>query len=285
MDDDAPIVAAPAPWQLKGTVYMVSFFSKRGKLPDHAYSPLERDSAFASPTASGEHQGGVSQLQVIRYTDSPVGPYDELIVCPGFFRYDVEEGGKRERRKNARISRIHVSQKHTCWNGRTNWNIPKHLARFEWEDLGGGGGTRVRVYPHDTTGDTLEPRPCKVPLFQATFKPIRWAPSFPFSISWLRYLGLDPSLVQPPLPAGKGSQDELPGTDRWCKVAPAITTKHAGLAWVDLSQKNEEGQLTSGVAHENFWPGLGRWQLALKLENAGIDFPEGTYWDIPKSAL
>ncbi|KAI1756535.1 hypothetical protein F4782DRAFT_537649 [Xylaria castorea] len=282
--DDSPIVPVPAPWQLRGTVYIVTFFSKAGKLPDHAYSPLERNSAYASPAASGEHRGGISQFQVIRYTESPVGPYDELIVCPGYFDYEIEEDGRRKVKKNARISRIYVSQKYTCWNGRTNWNIPKHLARFEWDGLD-GGATAVRVYPHDTTGDSSESRPNNVPLFQATFKPMRWTPSFPFSLSWMQYLGLNASLVQPPLPAGEGSQGELPGTDRWCKIVPSQTTKRASLAWADLSQKNEQGELTSSVAHENFWPELGRWQLALQLDDATIDFGEGTYWDAPKTKL
>ena len=40
-----------------------------------------------------------------------------------------------------------------------------------------------------------------------------------------------------------------------------------------------------GVPHENFWPNLGRWQVALKLEDADIDFPEGQYWSVPKSTL
>ncbi|KAI0553787.1 hypothetical protein F4679DRAFT_436434 [Xylaria curta] len=282
--DNLPIVPVPAPWQLRGTVYVISFLSKAGKLPDHAYSPLERDSAYASPAVSGEHRGGISQFQVIRYTESPVGSYDELIVCPGFFNYETEEDGRRKVKKNARISRIYVSQKYTCWNGRTNWNIPKHLARFEWDDLD-GGATGVRVYPHDTTGESSESRPNNVPLFQAMFKPMRWTPSFPFSLSWMQYLGLDASLVQPPLPAGEGSQGELPGTDRWCKIVPAQSTKRASLAWADLSQKNEQGDLTSSVAYENFWPELGRWQLALKLEDAAIDFGEGTYWDAPKTKL
>ncbi|KAI8944686.1 hypothetical protein F4801DRAFT_193319 [Xylaria longipes] len=282
--DNSPIAPVPAPWQLRGTVYVVSFFSKAGKLPDHAYSPLERGSTYASPAASGKHRGGVSQFQVIRYTESPVGPYDELIICPGFFNYETEKDGRRKVKKNARISCIYVSQKYSCWNGRANWNIPKHLARFEWDDLD-GGATGVRVYPHDTTGDSSESRPNNAPLFQATFKPMRWAPSFPFSLSWLQYLGLDPSLVQPPLPAGEGSQGELPGTDRWCKIAPSQSTKRASLAWADLSQKNEQGELTSSVAHDNFWPGLGRWQLALKLEDTAIEFGEGIYWDAPETKL
>ena len=30
---------------------------------------------------------------------------------------------------------------------------------------------------------------------------------------------------------------------------------------------------------ENWWPGLGRWQMGLKLENAIVEFGEGKYWD------
>ena len=105
-------------------MYMISFFSKAGQLPEHAYSPLERYSAYAWPTASGKHVGGISQLQAIKYTESPVGPYDELIVIPGAFKYEVDADGKRKAKKNTRISRIYVSQKHTCWNGRTSSSTP-----------------------------------------------------------------------------------------------------------------------------------------------------------------
>jgi hypothetical protein len=115
---DAPIVPIPAPWKLKGTVYTVTFWCKAGQLPEFAYSPLEAASDYADPKVSGQHHGGTSQLQIIRYTESPVGPYDEMIIIPGFFDYRVEEGGQVKTKKNARVTRIYVSQKHTCWNGR-----------------------------------------------------------------------------------------------------------------------------------------------------------------------
>jgi hypothetical protein len=115
---DKPIVPVPAPWKLKGTVYIVSYWTKAGKLPDFTYSPLEAKSPYSDPEASGQHQGGISQFQIIRYSESPVGPYDELIICPGYFDYKVEEGGKLKTKKNPRITRIYVSQKYTCWNGR-----------------------------------------------------------------------------------------------------------------------------------------------------------------------
>lgn len=123
LDTTRPIVPIPAPWKLKGEVYIATFYNKAGNLPEHTYSPLERDSPYADPAVSGNHLGGLSQVQIIRYTDSPAGPYDELIVCPGYYDYQVDDPkqpGKRLTRKNVRISRIYVSQKYTCWNGRTS---------------------------------------------------------------------------------------------------------------------------------------------------------------------
>ncbi|CAJ2501259.1 Uu.00g041120.m01.CDS01 [Anthostomella pinea] len=283
--DDKPIVPVPAPWRLKGTVYMVSFWCKAGNLPKQTYSPLERDSPFAAPESSGRHIGGLGQIQIIRYTESPIGPYDELIVCPGAFAYEKgDEKVRRTTKKNARITRIYVSQKYTCWNGRTNWNIPKHLAKFEWGELT-DGSTSVKVYPHDTSGDVSEAQASDRPLFQATFQPIRWAPRFPFSLSWLKYIGFDASLVQPPLPAGDGAQGELPGTDRWARIMPAQSTRRAMVGWVDMSQRDDLGSMASTVEHENFWPGLGRWQVGVKLENADVDFGLGEYWDPPRTKL
>lgn len=116
--EDKPIVPVPAPWRLKGTIYMVGFWAQAGKLPDFAYSRLEAGSDFSDPAKSGEHLGGLSQFQIIRYTETPVGPYDELIVCPGFFNYQTLENGQIKTKSNARITRIYVSQKYTCWNGR-----------------------------------------------------------------------------------------------------------------------------------------------------------------------
>lgn len=110
-----------------------------------------------------------------------------------------------------------------------------------------------------------------------------WVPSFPLSIGWLKYIGVDIALVQPPLPEGKGSQDELPGTDRWCKILPVQSSKKASLAWADMNQKDEKGVLHA--QNEHFWPGIGRWQFGIKMENCEIDFGEGVYWDAPQTML
>lgn len=163
-----------------------------------------------------------------------------------------------------------------------DWNIPKHLARFDFNDLP-DGSTKVSVYPHDTSDDLAEARASENPFFQATIQPLRWAPSFPLKLSWASYVGVDISLVQPPLPEGQGSQGELPGTDKWCQIIPGQATRQASLAWVDMSQRDEKGVLYA--KDEHFWPGIGRWQLGVKMENATIDFPEGKYWDTPRTML
>lgn len=87
-------------------------------LPEHAYSPLEARSEFAN-TSSSRPVGGLGMVQILRYNDSPVGPYDEMLVVPGSFDWSrTGSDGRPEVGRNPRISRIYVSQKHTCYNGR-----------------------------------------------------------------------------------------------------------------------------------------------------------------------
>lgn len=60
-------------------------------------------------------------IQIIRYRESPVGPYDELAILPGTFEWSREgPDGQRTTSRNLKISRMYVSQKHTCYNGRAS---------------------------------------------------------------------------------------------------------------------------------------------------------------------
>ncbi|KHO00600.1 uncharacterized protein MAM_01378 [Metarhizium album ARSEF 1941] len=268
--DSIPAVAPP--WQLTGDVYLFSWWSAASTLPAHAYSPLEAGSKFAA-AASGQAVGGLGMIQILRYRDSPVGPYDEMLLVPGSFDWSREASAGRpaEVGRNPRISRIYVSQKHSCYNGRRNWNIPKHLARFDWR-FGPNGRVTVKVFPHDTHGDASEATPDAVPFFQATYSPLRLAPAFPFATGWLRYLGLDTKVVMPPLPRGPGAHGELPGTNSWCSFLPDQYSRRARLGWFDIAQRPGPGG--PGGPLDNFWPGLRRWQLGLKMENAALRFDE-----------
>lgn len=105
-----PIVPAPAPWLLKGHAYAVPIIAPAPWLPEKTYSPLER----ASNYTQGTFVGVAGFILLVRYTETPVGPYDEFIVVPGFYSY-LKKGLPQLR---IRIGRIYVSQKYTTWNGR-----------------------------------------------------------------------------------------------------------------------------------------------------------------------
>jgi hypothetical protein len=103
--------------------------------------------------------GGLAMVQVIRYIESPVGPYDEFLMARELCEYDVgaeqtNEKTETVKKKKMRVTRIYDSQKDTCWNGRTSkyihsagsskfarlmpvsdWNILKHLARFTFSKI------------------------------------------------------------------------------------------------------------------------------------------------------
>ncbi|KAG4436734.1 hypothetical protein IFR05_007788 [Cadophora sp. M221] len=294
-----PPVVTLAPWTLKGTIYSFMFYvssSSAQTLQDDKsllYSPLEASSSFSS----GKLVGGLASVQIIRYTESPVGPYDELVLVPGKFEYEVDakdkDGNvKREVKKNLRVTKIYVSQVATCWNGRNNWNIPKHLADFEFKPLP-NNAVRVSVYPLDSPSPGTKRTRSKSPFFSAVYMPIGYAPSFPLSTSAAKYFGLDLTLVQPPLPDGTNSSEvELVGTEQWCSVMPHESSSKASLGWWDLSMgeaTEEDALLDAGggiegqeTVHENWWPGFSRWRIGLMMEDAIIKFPEGKCWAGPE---
>lgn len=116
---------APPPWSCKATIYVLSFYnSASATLPlDIAYDPLELHAeSFSSEKEVGKYVGGLGMAYIVRYTDTPVGTYDELAIIPGSFS-KVGPDGKKE--KNSMITGIWVSQETTLMNGRKNWNIPK----------------------------------------------------------------------------------------------------------------------------------------------------------------
>ena len=146
------IRSGPPPWKTKSTAFILPFYhSPSQPLPSKAYTPLSASHApFSAEPECGVFKGGLSMLYLLRYTETPVGPYDELAIMPGYFEYSH---GKAEGKKgrNMRVTAIWVSQKDTCWNGerhgrsqgrsvrilrgagltlfslgRKNWNIPKY---------------------------------------------------------------------------------------------------------------------------------------------------------------
>lgn len=121
--DGIDIKKVPAPWKCTADIYAAYFFSSpkskaAAEIDTIAYSPLEKESSFASPEA-GRFAGGIGSFMLVRYTDTPVGTYDELAIIPGSYTYQVQDkNGKWVEKKNPRLTRIYVSQKDTMYNGR-----------------------------------------------------------------------------------------------------------------------------------------------------------------------
>lgn len=107
-------ISHPAPWTLKGEMYWL-IANLPAPLPANVYNPLEQQ-ALTEPAAN-DFQGGLCYMQVVRYSDSPVGPYDELAMVPGVFKVP---GGKLKGKKKMRVSRIYVSGKETIYDGKSD---------------------------------------------------------------------------------------------------------------------------------------------------------------------
>lgn len=80
-----------------------------------------------------------------------------------------------------------------------------------------------------------------------------------------------------------------------------MSTRKATLGWIDMSQhdrdvaddddgdddggSNRNSGHGSDTKYDNFWPGMRRWNVAIKMENADIGFGEGLHWDVSQSGL
>lgn len=59
-------------------------------------------------------------------TRTQIGPYDEIMFIPGFFKTAVRgENGSLTYDHSPRVTRIYVSTESSIYHGRKNWNIPK----------------------------------------------------------------------------------------------------------------------------------------------------------------
>ena len=262
----------PAPWTCKCTAYVCTFWrSPSQALPDEVYDDLEAQSPAFRP-ADEAYLGGLCLVQIIRYTSTPVGPYDELAILPGFF----QRKGKKE--KHARISRIYVSQKDTCYNGRKNWNIPKHMARFEFTNLGesaeqqrllSGRGT---VQPGGLRVDVFGAEPgAEKAFFSATLRPVWFPiPYISFSSTWLKTIGINPPLLQPPLPQGDTAEEC--DTQNWKKSVAKLSSRKCSAMWCEMTfpQVGRNEQVPPFLPGDagKWWA---NWLLALQMEDAILE--------------
>jgi hypothetical protein len=121
------ISPAPPPWTLKAKLYLFSTIIKPVNsedpvlqgLPPGSYNPAENlhPSALASINGAPQWKGGLTCAVLVRYEDSPVGPYDELIFVVNGFTNPHGKGS------SGRVTNIYVSSRESVWNGRNNWSV------------------------------------------------------------------------------------------------------------------------------------------------------------------
>jgi len=111
----AKTARAPAPWTLSGCGYITAI---------RCDSDFLDEDCFLEPEQVPSRRGRIAYMMLVDYTDSPVGPYQELLFIPG--RVATMSGAWRWT-----ISRIFVSTEASVSNGRENWGIPKELADFD----------------------------------------------------------------------------------------------------------------------------------------------------------
>jgi len=94
------------------------------------HRPVPAASA-ALPAPLAAHRGrAVTNAGFVRYADTPVGPYSEVMAVPT----TVAGGGRRGR---VHIPFIAVDSVPSVHAGRAHWALPKVLARFDWAADGG----------------------------------------------------------------------------------------------------------------------------------------------------
>jgi len=107
----------PAPWSLRGRGYVFAY-----RFPE-AFARAQAPEALEAA-----YRGGPGAVMLVDYTESPVGPYRELLFLAGRFTVGASTAFS--------IPRILVSSEASMRAGRANWGLPKELAAFEWQEAG-----------------------------------------------------------------------------------------------------------------------------------------------------
>ncbi|KAF3914822.1 hypothetical protein ABW20_dc0103537 [Dactylellina cionopaga] len=252
MATESSIEHVPGPWECKGESWWFTCYPMSGnkKVYPGSTNPLD-----FHPGANDGFEGGLGMIMVVRYSQTPVGPYDELLYIPGYFSTPHATSSRY------RITNIYVSSKETTYNGRRNWNIPKHLAVFNFDKSETTGHTRITV-AHPETPDS--------PFFAAVIKNIPIVSSIPVPLSTSVFpMNLEfhqPEIRAVDTPEGKANGEIA--TETWKSYKPWMGGKARFVQCVDIKNGNGDGT----------WPDQidGVWGLVLKWdEGLTLKFPEG----------
>jgi hypothetical protein len=169
--------------------------------------------------------------------------------------------------------------------GRLNWNIPKHLARFSFsapavsaEHPHPPKQLEVSVYPPSPSA--------KLPFFSATLQPFTFPPAVPFNNAWMpSYFSTQtipplPSAISAPGDAWIEEEEQAEaiiaaGTDEWCESKVAIKTNKARGCWVTVHPPVEQEEAQKWWPQGQTWK---PWAVGLWLEDATLLCHESKKW-------
>ncbi|KAF8156319.1 hypothetical protein K438DRAFT_1986904 [Mycena galopus ATCC 62051] len=223
-----PIPVAPAPWTLdvsEGYLFAVSPLLSTAFLPPGWANPLE-----AHELKPGIILPDIGLMFLMRYAAAP-----DLVTHPSvssiIWDYNLTDSGLR-------ITHIYVSSNASVFNGRTNWNIPKHLAVFDFA-TSVDGSTTVTVSPPD---DLCNPH------FKATLTPA--TRQIPIQIN-STLAGDYLTFIQPSIPASP-KNPVVVGTDTWKQLLVDIEAD--SLRASVISGALPDGRIGNGVGYPDIEP-------------------------------
>jgi len=251
----------PAPWTLPNTeawLFVVSFSGKSNQeLPPGHFAPLE-EAEWSKCCGPEVARGGPANMMLIRYTDTPVGPYDELLIAPGTF-------SNPNGTVDSRVTRIYVSSQDSIANGRKNWNIAKHLGKFTFTPSPSNPrATEARVYAQ-TSPTTFS----DTPFFAVLLTSIPLIPKLPFNTAYLpEAFKLS---TQPPLPSSPNAEEDGEvGTATWKTFSTFIQAYMRPVFVKGLLEAGAAGGTTRFADGVNF-PDVMPFSIALHLEKATLE--------------
>lgn len=141
-----PHHAAPAPWTV--TCSALVWYARGGAEATQALPPALRDG----------HRGLVVVGGLVRYSDTPVGPYDEVFGLVG---------SRTGRRGWGSVAFMAVDSEASLVGGRANWGMPKTLGDFT------GGPSAPRPWSAQARDDGPRWRVSAAPRFTGPRLPVR----------------------------------------------------------------------------------------------------------------
>ncbi|KAF3903701.1 hypothetical protein AA313_de0208734 [Arthrobotrys entomopaga] len=253
MTTDIQIEEVPAPWDTTSEAWWFTCYPITGN--KKIYPGAVHPSNFEAGGDEG-FEGGIGMIQIVRYSQTPVGPYDELIYIPGVYKTP------HSKTPRYRITNIYVSSIKTTYNGRKNWNIPKRLAVFNFSTSETTGHTTISV-AHPETPTT--------PFFYAVLGNIPLVSSIPLPLN-SKYFGLNLEAHQPPLLEGKKESGEV-ATETWRSWTPWMSGTGRFVKCVELKNGNGDGTWPDQI--DGVWGLVLKWDQGMKMKfEVGKEYPK-----------